>query len=176
VASEHDRRRTPPGGTPIQTWDEEERTDINADPAKQLATRAKNAASASRAAFGAISEVRRELRESVKRDQEDHERIGSAMERMDSKVGNLEEKVDKVGEHVSDLREQSAATGAHVSRLITVVEGDQKARLQLTVIKETAEIEDTAHRKKWSRDIWLKIAAGVGPILAALGTYLATHC
>jgi seryl-tRNA synthetase len=154
---------------------EEEATGVG-DPVQQTNIRAKNAASASKAAFGAISELRRSVKDAVQQDKEDHERIYTSMDDVKSKVDKLETKVDKLSDHVGDLREESARTGAHVERMVSIIgvkeTAEVKAEVSLKLAAGKAEIADQSAVKKLKRQLFLKFAI---PIVTALATAISAY-
>jgi len=177
------RPKTPPAGVSAQPrapseveWPEEESTGVGDDPVQQTNVRAKNAASASKAAFGAVSELRRFVKDAVQQDKTDHERIYTSMDDVKSKVDKLEGKVDKLSDHVGDLREESARTGAHVERMVAVIGARETANITAdihidTVRKETS-IKDEAETRKLKQQLFLKFAI---PIVTALATALSAY-
>lgn len=189
------KAKTPPVGvrasssSEAEQWPDEENTGVG-DPLQQLNARAKNAANVSKAAFGAISELRRQHKAAVEQDKKDHERIYTSMDGVKSKVGKLEDqvekidnkvekidgKVDSLAEHVGNLREESARTGAHVERLVAVIGARETAEIKADIHIETkrkeAEIKDTSEIKKLKRTLFLKFAI---PIITALATAISAY-
>lgn len=145
-------------GTQNDDFEQEAETPVDGDPVTQINTRAKNAAANAKGAFAAIREVRTELRDAVKRDEEDHKRISNSMEKIEGKVDTLSSQMGGVRERVGEM------TG-HMATLIA----QAKATIELDTAKKKEEIEDTAHIRKTKRELSAKV---VMTILGAVGAIL----
>lgn len=185
------RPRTPATGVASDDseWPNEENTNVG-DPLQQLNARTKNTGNAAKAAFGAISELRRTMKAAVEQDQEDHGRIYTSMDDVKSKVGKLEVqvekldgkvdkvdgKVDNLAEHVGNLREESARTGAHVERLVAVIgvkeQAEIKADIHIKTVRAETDIKDMADTKKLKRQLFMKFAI---PIITAIATAISAY-
>jgi seryl-tRNA synthetase len=172
-----------------EVWPDEENTGVG-DPLQQLNARTKNTGNVAKAAFGAISELRRAQKVAVEQDKEDHERIYTSMddvkskvgklegqvERLDGKVDKVDGKVDNLAEHVGNLREESARTGAHVERLVAVIGVREtagiKADIHIETVRKEVDIKDQAAVKKLKRTLFLKFAI---PIVTALATAISAY-
>lgn len=212
MAQDRDKLRphTPPPEVRAQTapptadFASEDLTPVEGDPVTQIGKRAARADASSRAAFGAIGELRRELRAVNDRDVRDHNLMMSTS-------GKIEARVDEIGRDVADLRENMGEVRGTLHVLVNQLEADRKEReierreaaerermrvavevkereaeievkktTAITEIKveETAKVtklEDEADEKKTARKIKLKIVGAVVAILGVLGT-LATQC
>ena len=133
------RTITPPAGVRAQTarplaesFDEE--TPVEGDPVSQINTRAKNAANNSRAAFGAVAELRREVRANNDRDIRDHEVMTTSMDRIMNKV-------DELGTHVGDIRESMGEVRGKLHILVNELAADRAERAESAKIKAVTEAE-----------------------------------
>lgn len=192
---------TPPEVVRAQTakpeFDGDDLTPVDGDTVTQIGKRAGQSAAASRAAFREIGELRRELRAVNDRDVRDHNIMMSTS-------GKIEARVDEIGQHVANLREDMGEVRGTLHVLVNQLEADRAERaeaakmkaiveveerkLELEVkktravseikVEETAKVtklEDEVDEKKTSRKIKLKIIGAVVAILGVLGT-LATQC
>lgn len=197
---------TPPAGVRAQTARPvnesfEEETPVDGDPVTQINTRARNAAASSKAAFGAIGELRRELRASVDRDVRDHQSMGAS-------ISLINTKVDTLNEHVGDLRESMGEVRGTLHILVNTLEAERVARedsarlkaiteaeikkadaladaeikkaeavaeINVDAAEKLAELDETKDRAKHKRKIGLKVLAAFLTLLGLLGT-LATRC
>src|SRR5574338_422897 len=176
------RTITPPAGVRAQTarplaesFDED--TPIDGDPVSQLQTRAKNAANNSRAAFGAIAELRREVRANNDRDIRDHEIMMTSSDR-------IMVKVEELSSHVGDIREPMGEVRGKLHILVNELAADRAERAESAKIKAVtdaeikraeavAELHETKEQQKHRRARNLKILGTILMILGALATALA---
>jgi hypothetical protein len=186
---------TPPAGVRAITAKPEpeifeETTDVGGDPIHQASARAKNAANASRAAFAAIGDLRRDVRDYNRRDQEDHERIYTTLtgisDRVDAQGGRIDNVSDRIGHMEGQLgnvsgqlevlttviKEDRAARNEHQKiRLVAETEietAEAKAQIDVEAAAAKAQIDETAKYKQFRRRLVLKLAAIITPVVAAL--------
>lgn len=197
------RTKTPPAGVRAQTAQPIREFDAD-DLITKMTKRTERADASSRAAFGAIGELRRELRHAVQRDMEDHKSMSSSIERvadeqrmMNEHVGDLRQKMGVVeGELKGNTRlltllteqlEDERRARNESARLRAVVEVEER-KVELEVKKTTAiaaveidktakvaAIEDTTDEKKHKRKRAMKLFGIISGLLTILGA-LATQC
>lgn len=147
MAPDRDHRRplTPPAGVRAQTASPESEfegeTPVEGDAVTQINNRAGRAAASSKAAFGAIGELRRELRASVDRDVRDHQAMMTSS-------GKIETRVDEIGRHVGDLREsvgemkgEVKGTKEMLQVLVDQLEQERQARADSARLRAVTEAE-----------------------------------
>jgi hypothetical protein len=185
----------PPAGVRAQTAkpleeDFEGLTPVEGDPVSQMTKRGAQAAASSRAAFGAIGDLRRELRASVERDVRDHEAMTHAIHRIERAQQAMNDQVTSLNGHVGDLREDMGAVRTWVEderrrraesdrmRALVAVE-EKKVELEVRKAGELSEIkiEETAKVTKIadeadSRKVRRKRNLKMIGILAAIVTAL----
>lgn len=196
--------KTPPAGVRAQTARPEsfeEDTPVEGDPISQMTTRAKNAANNSRAAFGAIGDLRRQLTAAVERDVADHDRLYDSVNRVDRKVDEIGSVQKELLRDMGELRENVGETRGIMQQLVTQLEADREERMEaakaraiieleekkaelevkkvgaLSEIKveETAkvtQIADEADSRKVRRKRSLKVIGGAIAVITALSTVL----
>lgn len=167
------KKPTPPTGVAaIDDWEttgvtDSPKTDVKAggsyDPAKATARKALAQMGELRGDFRRFeSQITARFEEHATEDREQFRRI--------------DEKLDGQNEVLAKLRETSAATSVELKQIGSSLRDQRRAASQaaerdadLKLVKEKVEVEDTAHAKKFKRDLVLKVIAVLGPVFAALG-------